>query len=62
MLVTFPFNSALSHVYNWCFIEEIYYSYVWKLEMDSATKRSQKSDIIVLYKKQIFKTKTKINA
>jgi hypothetical protein len=26
MLVTFQVNSALNQVYNWCFIEEIYYS------------------------------------
>ena len=59
-LVTFPVNISLSQVYSWCFIEEIYYSYVWKCEMDNATKWSYSADIVLLFKEAETKHKIQI--
>lgn len=48
--MTFPVNSALRHVYNESFIEEIYYSYAQKHEMNSVTKHISNYDMTVLCK------------
>jgi len=33
--------------YSLSFIEEIYYSYAWKREIDSARKQSSNSDVVL---------------